>query len=476
MPGLFSTLNLAARSLQTQQVGVEVAGQNLANVNNAAYSRQRVTIQSSITVPTAIGPQGTGADVVAITQIRSALVDAQMQSELSVGGYWSAQQSALQYAQANLGEYIDRQAQSVDGSSGASSATAIGGLAKELSSLFNAFQSVATSPATITERQLLLNQAQTLASSFNAVAGRFDDLKNTLNTSLNDDIASANKLLTAIADLNAQIADAEFAQGGVANDLRDLRQQKLEQLSALVNVETGADAAGNLTVSVSGVRLVSGRNVLDTLETYDAGGGQMLIRSSSAAVPLALTGGSIQGTIDARDGSLATLRSGFDTLAAQLIAEVNAVHATGFSLTGSTGANFFNGTDAASISVNPALTADPGLVQAAGVAGASRNNAVALTLAQLADKPIAALGNSTFAGAYGQIVTSLGKGLSDANDQIADHDVMKSMLARQRDSISGVSVDEEMTDLMRFQRAYQASARLVTTVDEMLDTVLNLKR
>jgi len=128
------------------------------------------------------------------------------------------------------------------------------------------------------------------------------------------------------------------------------------------------------------------------------------------------------------------------------------------------------------MNVNSALVNDPGLIQAAGVPGAAGDNQVALALAQLADQPIAALNNQTFTENYGQSVASLGQSLSSANTQIGNQDIVQSMLARQRDSNSGVSLDEEMTDLMRFQKAFEASARLISTISEMLDVVVNMKR
>ncbi len=469
MLGLFGTLNLGTRALQAQRTGVEVAGQNLANVNNPAYARQRVEFQTSYGLPTTVGTQGSGVQVVAIRQLRDALVDGQIVSEQSVGGYWDAQQRALQYAQAGLGEYLSSSA-----TSATSSATT--GLADEISGLFNAFQSVATAPTSMAERQTLINQAQSLATRFNESAQRLDDLRVSLNTSLGNDVATANNLLADIASLNDQVARAELTTGGVANDLRDLRQQKLGELAELVNIETGSNPNGTLTVSLGGVTMVSDRNVLDTLETYDAGGGQMLIRAATAGTPLTLTGGSIQGTIDVRDGALRSLRSDLDTLASSLITAVNAVHRPGYSLTGSFGADFFTGTDAASLSVNAALKDDPSLIQAAGVSGALGDNTVALALARLADQPNPSLGNQPFGLAYGQIVANLGHGLANANAQLASHGAVKTLLSQQRDAVSGVSLDEEMADLVRYQRAYEASARIISTVSEMLDTVVNLGR
>lgn len=471
MLGLFGTLNLGARSLQTQQTGVEVAGQNLANINNTAYARQRVDIQTSPAISSYYGPEGTGANVVAITQLRNSIVDGQIQNENSVGSYWQSQQSALQYAQADLGEYINLQT----GSTSSTSNDTTSGLAGDLSDLFNAFQSVATSPSSLTERQLLLNKAQTLADRLNQTSAKLTSLGQDLNTSMNNDVSSANSLLSDIAKLNDQIVNSEIPQGGVANDLRDLRQQKLEQLSQLVNIQTSTAANGTVSVSIGGTTMVSDRKVQDTLQTYDAGGGQMLVRAATSGTPLTLSGGSIQGTIDVRDGALKTLSSSLDTLAGQLITQVNTLHQTGYSLSGTTGADFFTGTDAATIQVNSALTGDPSLIQAAGTAGASGDNSVALALAQLADQPISGLGNQTFSSAYSTIVSQLGNNLSTANQQLADHDAVSSMLSKQRDSVSGVSVDEEMTNLMQFQKAYAASAKLVTTVAEMLDTILSMK-
>jgi len=476
MLGLFGTLNLGARSLQTQQLGVEVAGHNLANVNNPDYSRQRVDIDTSFAIPTPIGPQGTGASVVAIQQMRSALLDGQLQSELSVSGYLDAQQQALQSVQANLGEQLNSQANSAESTAASQGVGGGAALAASIGDLFNSFQSLATDPASLAERQVLLLKAQTLATQFNQVSKRLGDLSNSLNTSLASDVSDANQLLASIAQLNNEIANSENATGGKANDLRDEREAKIEALSKIVNISLSNGTGGAIDVAVAGTTLVSGNQVLDTMQVFDAGAGQMLVRTAVGGNPLNVTGGSIAGTITARDGPLASLRTSLDTLAANLVTEVNAVHTGGFSLTGSTGANFFNGTSAATIQLNQALLSNPALVQASGTAGAAGDNQTMLALAQLANKNIAGLGNQTFSQNYGQTVAALGQSLSSINDQSGTQQVVEAMLRSQRDSVSGVSLDEEMTDLVKFQRAYQASARLITTVDTMLDTVVNLKR
>lgn len=466
--GLFGTLGMAARSLQTQQAGIQVTGHNLANVNNPNYARQRLDIDATLPVPSAIGLLGTGAQAVAIQQIRNLLVDQRIQAETSVSGYWDAQQQALQYGQAALGQQVNRTLES--GTAGAQQ-----GIAEGLAELFNSFQSLSTQPTSLAERQVLLMKAGTLASRFNQVADRLNALRSGLNDTIQADVSSANRLMSDIADLNDQIITAEINSGGVANDLRDLRQGKIEELAKLVNIDTAAQSNGGVNISIGGVLMVSDKNVLDSLEVYDAGGGQLLVRAATAATPLTLTGGSVAGAIDVRDGAVAQLQSELDTLAGLLISEVNALHATGFSLTGSTGENFFTGTDAASIAVNTTLTGNPSLIQASGAAGEPGNNTVALALAQLAGKTHAGLNNQTFSQSFAQTVASLGQSLSSANGALADQQMVQEMLNQQRSAISGVSIDEEMANLSVYQRAYQASARVMVVVDEMLQTLINIR-
>jgi flagellar hook-associated protein 1 FlgK len=472
MIGLFDTLNLASRSLQTQMTGVEVTGQNLANINTTGYSRQRVQISASPDVMTAIGPEGTGANATSIQQIVSSLLNGQIQAQDSTSGYWNAQQTSLQSAQNGLAEFLN-------GSGAASSTTSAtgttdSGLDGQLSDLFNAFQAVATSPTSISARQALVGQAQTVAASFNSISSQLNSVHDSLNSSLTSDVSSANQLLTQIATLNSQISTAQ-AGGGNANDLSDEREQDLENLSQLTTITTSTGSNGAVNVTIGGQTLVSGNTVNDTLQTYDPGNGNLLLQTATGKVNLTLTGGSMQGTIDARDGTLATLQNSLNTLANTLITQVNNVSNAGYGLTGSTGNNIFNGSNAGTITVNPALVNNPSLIQASGSATTPGDNTVALQLAQLATTTQAALNNQTFNGSYDSTVAGLGTALQNANNQVSDQASVTNMLATQRGSISGVNVDEEMTNMMTFQRAYEASAQLVTTVNTMIGDTLAMK-
>lgn len=474
MPGLFGLLNLGSQSLVTGRQGIEIAGQNLANVNNPAYARQRLSIVTSPTVEGVLGPQGTGAEGVAIVQIRSGILDGQIQDEFSVFASLEAQQSGLQLAEAALGQELSRL-----GTGDASAAGSVGGsshsLADGMVGLFNQFQALSTDPSSMTQRQSVLAKAADLAAQFNQIDGRLNGVEASLNKVLEADVASANALLSQIACLNDDIMSAEMGAPGSANDLRDLRQSRIEDLAKLVQADVSAGEFGAVNVAIGGVLMVAGKERVDSLETVEDNG-KLLVQTAQTSLPVTVTSGRIHGTMEARDSAVADLRRDLNALASTLITEVNAVHTPGFSLTGSTGAPFFEGVDVGSIRLNAALQEHPGLIQAASVAEASGDNGAALALAQLGTQKLPALDGATFNEAYSRFSSKFGGAIASVNSQLEDEQVVQNMLLRQRDSISGVSIDEELTDLTRFQRAFEASARFLTVVDGLLETVVNLKR
>jgi flagellar hook-associated protein 1 FlgK len=464
-------MNLAARSLQTQMTGVEVSGQNLANVNTTGYTRQTVDITASPDIAADGLSEGTGANVASIQQAVNTLLNTQIQGQQSTGGYWNAQQSALQSAQTSLNEFLNGTASTA--SSTGSAGTTDTGLSSQLSGFFNAFQALSAAPTSTSARQAVISAAQTLSTSFQQINSQLNATRTTLNTSLGNDVTSANQLVSAIATLNKQISAATFS-GGAPNDLIDTREQDLENLSNLANISTSTEANGSVDVSVGGQALVSGSQVLDTLQTFDPGNGNRLVQTVNGGATLTLTGGTMQGTIDARDGTLATLQTGINALASTLITNVNNVNDNGYNLTGTGGNAFFDGSDASSITVNPTVVNNPSMIQASGSVTATGDNTVALAIANLADLAQPTLNGQTYGGAYTQSVAALGDALQTANTQVANQTSVGNMLATQRSSVSGVNVDEEMTNLMTFQKAYEASADLVNTVNQMMQSVLQM--
>jgi flagellar hook-associated protein 1 len=195
-----------------------------------------------------------------------------------------------------------------------------------------------------------------------------------------------------------------------------------------------------------------------------------------SGAPLMAGGGTIEGRMAARDGALAELRSRLDHLAQALAKKVNGVHASGFGLKDEQGELFFLGNSARDLRVNPRLLEDPSLLQASGTRGAAGDNRVALELGRLANEKLGELNGQAFGQFLGETIAALGEALSSVKGQLSNQAIVEKMLLRQRDAVSGVSLDEEMTDLMKFQKAYSASARLITILDTMLETLMNVKR
>ena len=465
MAGLFDTLSLGSRSLSTYRQAIDTTGHNLANVNTPGYTRQRLVVETTTSENGTLGSVGTGAEAVKIVRLQNEYAEKQLQVESSIEGSLTVKHDALQQALTSLQESIDR-----NGVSG----TSTQGISQDLAEFFAAAQSLSTNPSSIAERQVLIQKAQELATKFNAVDSRLATVQGSLNDRVAADTGQANTLLVEIANLNEAIVSDEVLSDGYANDLRDTRQHKLEALSKLIKIDVAEQLDGSVNVSVAGNLLVEGRLVNGTLETFDAGGGALSLRISGQANSLSLTGGSIHGAITVRDGQIATLREEINALAASFITEVNQAHSAGFSLTGSTGANLFVGSNAADIAVNEALRRDPALVQAAGVNGEAGDNTVALAIAHLSNKTNADLNNQTFSNRQSQIVLSLGQEVSNARNELEDQSAISQFIRNQRDSVSGVSVDEEMSNLIMFQKAFQASARLISMTDEMLATIIEM--
>jgi flagellar hook-associated protein 1 len=466
MSGLYSSLNSTVRALTAHSRAIETAGKNLANVNNPDYARQRVIYGDRGSVQTPYGAMSLGIEAMGIEQIRDTLLDRQMLREIALKSSYESEQSAYQRAQAGLGQGIDRTA----------SATATGtasnkGLAAAIDDLFNGFQSFAARPTDTGERQSLLQKAAILTDRFQLADQRLAQVQADLNAEIATDVDDVNRLLTTIADIDNQIGRFEINAPGSAVDLRDQRQAKLEQLAAKLPIEVITLASGQIqVVGKDG----GGANVLlvdqGTVQGSVAFTGTQ-ITAGASATPLALSGGSIYGSLTARDGAVQTLRDDLDKLAAQLVSSVN----DAYNPTGTTG-DFFvaSGTTAGTLSVVGTISASTLKASDGGAAG---DNTIALAVAALANQKFSTAGgdliDGTFANFFSNTVSKLGQSLSSANARVEDQTNIERLLRSQREGVSAVSLDEEMADLMKYQRAFQASSRVFSVIDELLETVVS---
>jgi len=468
MSGLFGSLTQTVRALNAHSRGVETAGRNIANVNNPNYARQRVIFADRGTIQTPQGAQSLGIEAKSIQQVRDTLLDRQVVRERSLTASWEARDSTMLRTQASLGESINR-------TEGPDDATAAAhGLAAAMTDFFNGFQSLAARPSDLGERQNLIQRADILAERFNVTDTRLAQVQTDLDTEVATDVDEINQLLGSIAVLNGQIGRLEVNAAGSAVDLRDQRQARIEQLAGKMAVETQANATENGQLDVW-VRDGSGSPIvlvsLTAVSNPVAFDGTELT-AGAAATPIALTGGAVNGRLAARDGAVQDLRDGITNLATQLAGSVNAA----YNPTGATG-NFFRftpGAAAGTIALEAGVSTTSLKASDGGSAG---DNTLALAVAELSTKRFSTTGGDSFDGtltqSYAGLVSDLGRAVSGAASRLEDQSNIERLVRQQQLGVSGVSIDEEMTDLLKYQRAFEASSRVVSIVDGLLDIVVN---
>lgn len=471
MSGLFSELHRTSQALAAQSQGVFVSGKNMANVNNAAYARQRVILGDRGVVQTVLGPQSLGVEALGLQQVRDKLLDSQILRETARMTSLEVQSDAFFKAEAALGQNIDRSGDAtyIEGADTSGSSNGIG---EALDNLFNAFNGLSATPRSESQRQSLYQQAQTLVERFNIVDGRLESIQGDLTEQMSADADTVNAVLVTIADLNRQIGQYEVGEPGSALDLRDQRQAKLEELSKYIEFRTAAVPGSSSQIQIlardtggADVVLLDGANPPAGVTFTGTG-----FTGGNPPVALGLLGGRLEGALTARDGAIADLRTNLDAMARQIVTSVNAAYNPGgaysdfFDPAGTTAATIALDASLNSTNVRSTVTADPGA------------NEIALAVHGLSEVAYATGAGDAIDGTFGSyyrgVVSDLANATASAESRHDDQSTLQRLMVERRDSVSGVSIDEEMTNLIKYQRAFDASARVMRMIDEMLSTVV----
>ena len=461
MAGLFGSILYSGQALAAQQAGLQTTGKNIANVNSPGYARQRVNLSA--------GTPG-GVQISGVRSLRDRYLDAQVASEGSITSMLQAKYDSLARAQAGLGESVN--AAGTAGSVGDN--TASSGISGALTNFFNGVQAFSANPTSATQKQVLMQSASALATALNSADGNLAAEQQGETDRIGGDVSDANGLLKDIAALNQQTSTAEAGNAGSAMDLRDQRQAKIEALSQKMDIQVSnsPDHPNQVVVSARGanggsVPLVDKSTVVGAL-SFD--GNQVSAATNGQSTALNVSGGSIAGELQARDGTLATLRANLKTLAGQITTSVNAAYNPG-----GAGANFFAAAPSAGklLEIDPATTA--GTVHAGSTGDAGAND-LALAMAAVGTRAFSTAGGDgltgTLSGYFSGVVTSFGAQIAGVDSQITDQSLISQQIGSQRDGVSAVSIDEETTNLLQYQKAYQASSKVISVINTMMDDVL----
>ncbi|MBP2001779.1 flagellar hook-associated protein 1 FlgK [Paenibacillus shirakamiensis] len=512
MTSTFHSIETVKRSLFTQTAALSTTGHNIANANTEGYTRQTVKMKPSLSIEayglnrsSAPGQLGTGVEYQSIERIRQEFLDSQYRSENTANGSWDIKSDTLSKLEGVFNEPSDT------------------GISKVLNNFWNSWSNLSKDPESASARKVVKENASALTDAMNYISGQLTNLNKDLTTNVGVKASEVQNYLTSIADLNQTITRIE-GLGDQANDLRDQRDLLTDKLSHIINVNVQETDQG-YTISMGSQVLVEGKVVqvdLDGTGTDDKG-----TFLESAYTSGNLTGGEVYGMIASRENYVKDYQKQLDNLANTLangeiqvtlpkgtilpegvtvqgvtgrnvtqdtvvtVKGINGLHQLGYTMDGTTtgGLPFFEAKGgaeitAANISLNSSIAANENLLATSmrtentGTKESviKGNNSLALLMSSLKQTNFSSTQGSqktTIDGLYNLSVGQLGVQSQEAKRQLDNSSILVEQVESQRQSVSGVSLDEEMSNMLKFQHAYNAAARFMTTFDELLDKLIN---
>ncbi|GEA14914.1 flagellar hook-associated protein 1 [Moorella sp. E308F] len=467
MPGTFFGFNTALRGMQAQQRGIYTTAHNIANANTEGYTRQRVVLATlpaypvpSMNHPGGQGWQiGTGVDSQETRRMRDEFLDTQIRRETGTLGQWEQIQDVLEQVEIVFNEPSDT------------------GLSTLMSQFWAAWQELSKYAESSPVRTTVVETANALAEAFNHSAAQLETIKNDIDQTIELKVKEINSLAQQIADLNGQIKNI-VTVGDQPNDLLDQRDLLLDRLGKMIDFTVTTSSNGTITITLGGGgNLVEEVDGSTTIHKLQSSGSDVSWVEEDTQPPLTISNGELFGLQKVKS-EVETYLTNLDTLAGELATAVNNEHKKGVDLSGTGGEDFFVAEDggsitAANIQVNPNIQADVTKIAAATAGGGPGDGSIALAIAQLQHKLIPSLSNATFDDYYKNFTAKLGVDAHEAVRMTTNQGVLVDQLTNRKESISGVSLDEEMANMIQYQRAYEAAARMITTLDAMLDKIIN---
>jgi len=457
MPGLFQGLEAGKSALLSHQLYLQTISNNIANVNTPGYSRQRVNITPSYSVQTSVGTLGTGVRVTNIVQIKDLFLGEQLRRGNKSLGQWSYKEKILTQVETLFNEPQDNT------------------ISDHINEFWSSWDSLSQHPESTTNRQAVLSSSTKMINSFHELSEQLWRLSDSINKDLASMSDNINQYSTEIANLNEQIRLREVG-GASANNLRDARNLMVDKLSEFIDVNTIETKNGELRVMVGAMEIVNGSEVnrLSANVTNEKGRRSNELVWEGTNIQITNLNGQLKGLIDTRDETIPSYIEELDLLANSIIEEVNSLHQTGYGLDGSTGMEFFdsNYRTAGTIKMNNSLALSPDKLAASG-SGERGDGTIALAIQNIRNERVMLNGSSTINDYYNSIVGNLGVETNEAISFSENYQLVVQQVGNSKESIEGVSLDEEMANMIKFQHAYDAAARIITTMDEALDVVIS---
>ncbi|EOC99394.1 flagellar hook-associated protein FlgK [Caldisalinibacter kiritimatiensis] len=462
MSSIFTGLSTALSGIFANRTALDTVSHNISNVDNPNYVRQQAIHASSTytKLPNANLSIGTGVDVQEIRQIRDEFLDAKYRTSISEYGYWSAKNSVFEEVQRIFNEISENGLQSV------------------MDEFWNGWEELSKNPDNLTLRGLLKERAEAVVETVNHIGQQLLNTKKNLNVSIENKVEEINNIGKEIAKLNEKIQVVE-SNGMKANDYRDTRNSLLDTLSNLVSIEYYEDDKYCVNVAIGGKYLVNGSNCSE-IEAKEDGSPYVDLFWKDESTEVNIKGGEMTGLIKSRDNTIVDITDKFNNFIKTVAEKVNTIHKTGYTLEGPLGDDFFAAPNPLeSIGVGN-IKVNDNLSTLNKIAASSEpvldmnergNGKIAEKIAGIRESYL--FGDMTPDEYYREIISDLGVQANEAATMEESQKILISQVDERRKSISGVSLDEELADMLKYQHSYVANTRVVNAIDEMIDIIIN---
>ena len=456
----FSGIITALSSLQAQLLAMDTAGHNIANVNTPGFRRQEVMLSARSPFPppgSAEGPMlglvGTGVEVYGIRRAQDGYLGLHMRTAAGQSGQWRAAHDSLSEIEAivapqggsDLGTIMDR--------------------------FWDAWQTLSTRPDDLSARTQVRAEGVALSAGFRDLTERLHVQSSNLEVAIVGSVEEVNRLAHQVAGLNRNISVA-LAEGKQPNDLMDQREALLMRLSELSGANVVSSESSQLIVNLNGRPLVQGDLVFE-LEAVRGATGNLELHWQNDGATAQVSTGILAGQIQTVQQTIPQYLNQLDDIASTMVAEMNTRHRVGFGLDGTTGVDFFTpGATAGNLSVDNAILGDIRMIASAGADDSPGDGSVALAIAGLREEAVMGGGESlgtAWRSLLGQVAADVQ--VAEYNSNAAQ--LLSDQLLTQQQSMAGVSLDEEMAQMIQYQHAYDAAARVLSTIDEMIGTIID---
>lgn len=475
MSGIFNTLNTANKGLMAQQTALHTTGHNISNANTEGYSRQRVDLKSDLSFNyPGVGQLGSGVKMESVVRIVNANIGKQIRQENGILQEFNAKSEIMEQLEVIFNEPSDTS------------------LNFNIGEMFDAWQELSKNPESLTSKTIVVEKSKTLADTYNHMISQIDDLGEETENLLGKNIDDFNSTLDKLETLNKQIFNISV-KGNTPNDLLDQRDLLLKDLSSISNIDVDFDEYGRTNIELGGETILTPKGEINKLKlnTNDEGEiiGIVLKDDETKDLTDSITSGEIKGRIDSLD-DIEGRKEELEIFAKTMSEAINTVHGDLDIEEGDT--RFFIYEDG-QLEVNEDLLEDPSKI----IAGKDNNapegdGSRALAISRLRNTKIKFSDDpnfddlvnddleleddpngNTIGGYYNDMVASVGISKEHADNMVANQEAVVNQLDLRRESVSGVSIDEEITNIIKFQSAYGANARVISTLTEMLDTLIN---